>query len=262
MVHWVTTEGPEEVLAGMVWGRHRGRKGENGQHHGRPGSRGSPDPGSGILENTIDAFLRSARLGADGVELDVRLTRDGALAVHHDPVIPDVGPVADLEVCQLPAHVPLLDAALGACTGLTVNIEIKNLPTERGFDPGERLALAVGAVVAELGTPENILVSSFWPPSLDAAISGNPEIRTGLLAPPWLRGEEALELAIDHGLGALHPEVSLLSPELVIAAHRVGLTVAAWTVNELPALRSALDWGVDTVITDDVVSAAALVSAT
>ena len=154
--------------------------------------RGSPDPGSGILENTIDAFLRSARLGADGVELDVRLTRDGALAVHHDPVTPDGGPVADLDVCQLPAHVPLLDAALEARTGLTVNIEIKNLPTRPGSTPG-----------------------SGWPW-------------------PWVQWWPS---------GA-------------------GLTIAAWTVNELSALRSALDWGVDTVITDDVVSAAALVAAT
>jgi glycerophosphoryl diester phosphodiesterase len=225
------------------------------------GHRGSPDPGSGILENTIDAFVRSARLGADGVELDVRLTRDGALAVHHDPVIPDVGPVADLDVCQLPAHVPLLDAAVDACIGLTVTVEIKNLPTQPGFDPAERLALAVGAFAAERGNPENILVSSFWPPSLDAAISSNPDIRTGLQAPPWLGAEQALELAIEHGVGALHPQVSLLSPELVMAAHQAGLTVAAWTVNEPSALRSALDWGVDTVITDDVASAAALVAA-
>jgi glycerophosphoryl diester phosphodiesterase len=99
------------------------------------GHRGSPDPGSGILENTIDAFLRAARFGADGVELDVRLTRDGALAVHHGPVIPDVGPVADLDVSQLPAHVPLLDAAIDACAGLTMTVEIKNLPPSRDSTP-------------------------------------------------------------------------------------------------------------------------------
>jgi glycerophosphoryl diester phosphodiesterase len=221
---------------------------------------GSPDPSSGVLENTIDAFVRSARLGADGVELDVRLTRDGALAVHHDPVIPDAGPVADLDVCELPAHVPLLDAVLDACTGLTVNIEIKNLPGEPGFDAGEQSALAVGALVIERGTPENVLVSSFWPPSLDAVMGSDSEIRTGLLVPAWFGAEDALELAIEHGVGALHPEVSLLSPELVLAAHQAGLTVAAWTVNELTALRSALDWGVDTVITDDVVLAVALVA--
>ncbi|HEX4245590.1 MAG TPA: glycerophosphodiester phosphodiesterase [Acidimicrobiales bacterium] len=222
--------------------------------------RGSPDPTSGILENTIEAFIRSARLGADGVELDVRLTRDGALAVHHDPVIPGAGPVADLEVSELPAHVPLLDAVLDACTGLIVNIEIKNLPTEPGFDPDERLALAVGTMVADLGLREKILVSSFWAPSLDAAMISDPGIRTGLLAPGWFGGEEALELAVDHGFGALHPALSLVTPELVASAHQAGLAVAAWTVNEPTALRSALEWGVDTVITDDVVSAVALVA--
>src|SRR5580704_17015462 len=38
----------------------------------------------GIHENTVEAFAEARRLGADGVELDVRLTKDGALAVHHD----------------------------------------------------------------------------------------------------------------------------------------------------------------------------------
>ena len=45
----------------------------------------------GFTENTIDAFAEARRLGADGVELDVRLTADGALAVHHDAEIPGVG---------------------------------------------------------------------------------------------------------------------------------------------------------------------------
>src|SRR5580658_5517809 len=84
--------------------------------------RGSPDPAAGIRENTLEAFVRARQLGADGVELDVRMTSDGALAVHHDPVIEKVGAVAELSTGQLPAFVPLLDAALDACTGLTVNI--------------------------------------------------------------------------------------------------------------------------------------------
>ena len=54
--------------------------------------RGSPDPATGVRENTLDAFARARSLGADGVELDVRLTADGGLAVHHDPVIDGVGP--------------------------------------------------------------------------------------------------------------------------------------------------------------------------
>ncbi len=221
--------------------------------------RGSPDPSSGILENTVEAFLRSARLGADGVELDVRLTRDGALAVHHDPVVPGVGPVVGVDVCQLPAHIPLLDAALDACAGLTVNIEIKNLPNEDGFDPEERVAAAVGAMLVELSAPDTILVSSFWPGSLDAVMACDSEIRTGLLVPSWFGADQALDLAIEHGFGALHPEVSLLTHDLVRSAHDAGLAIAAWTVNEPGDLMSARQWGVDTVITDDVTWALALV---
>ena len=46
---------------------------------------------AGCTENTLDAFAEARRRGADGVELDVRLTADGALAIHHDAEIPGVG---------------------------------------------------------------------------------------------------------------------------------------------------------------------------
>src|SRR5580693_8567760 len=82
----------------------------------------------GFAENTLEAFAEAKRLGADGVELDVRLTADGALAVHHDPTIDGLGPVADLTVPELPAHVPLLVDALTVCDGMVVNVEIKNEP--------------------------------------------------------------------------------------------------------------------------------------
>src|SRR5437588_12260658 len=90
--------------------------------------------------NTIEAFVEARRLGADGVELDVRRCQDGALVVHHDPAIPGLGPIAELGVADLPAYVPLLAAALETCAGLLVNVEIKNAPTEPGFDAEGMLA--------------------------------------------------------------------------------------------------------------------------
>src|SRR5674476_863752 len=66
--------------------------------------RGSPDPSGGISENTLEAFARARRLGADGVELDVRLTADGALAVYHDPNIPGVGRVVGAPPGQPPSR--------------------------------------------------------------------------------------------------------------------------------------------------------------
>src|SRR5262245_27082175 len=80
-------------------------------------------------ENTLEAFRLARSLGADAVELDVRRTRDGALAVHHDARLPDGQSVVDLSAAELPRSVPLLDAALDACAGMWVNVEIKNDPS-------------------------------------------------------------------------------------------------------------------------------------
>src|ERR1700761_3714211 len=88
----------------------------------------------GFTENTLEAFAEAKRLGADGVELDVRLTADGALVVHHDPLVAGIGPVAEVTVPQLPGHIPLLVDALAVCEGMVVNVEIKNGPGEPGHD--------------------------------------------------------------------------------------------------------------------------------
>src|SRR6202044_3667286 len=101
------------------------------------------------------------RLGADGVELDVRLTSDGALAVLHDASIAGLGLVADLTVAELPAHVPLLADALAVCDGLVVNVEIKNDPREPGHDAGETVAALTAEAIAEAGWTDRVIVSSF-----------------------------------------------------------------------------------------------------
>jgi len=217
--------------------------------------RGSPDPATGIAENTVEAFLRAGRLGADGVELDVRLTADGALAVHHDPELPGLGPVAGLRVRDLPDHVPLLGAALDACGELTVNIEIKNLPTEPGHDPDERAAHLVAGLLTETGREHRVVVSSFWPGSLDALRSAAPTVPVGLLVATWFDPVDALARATTAGYQAIHLHESLVGAALVEEAHRTGLSVAAWTVNGAGPVRAAAAAGVDTVITDDVASA-------
>lgn len=214
--------------------------------------RGSPDAASGIGENTLDAFLRAGRLGADGVELDVRLTADGALAVHHDASLVGLGPIGDLTAEQLPPSVALLPAVLAACEGLVVNIEIKNLPGEPEFDPGERAALEVAELVAARGRAGAVVVSSFWPGALDAVHAARPEIPTGLLVASWFDPSGCVQAALDHGCTAVHPQVSLITEALVTEAHVAGLSVAAWTVNEGPQVEEMVALGVDTVITDDV----------
>src|SRR5215212_2876995 len=91
-------------------------------------------------ENTIRAFRRAARMGSDAVELDVRRTLDGALVVHHNPGLPDCRVIAATDAADLPASVATLEAALDACAGMWVNVEIKNDPAEPDFDPDDTIA--------------------------------------------------------------------------------------------------------------------------
>src|SRR5258708_2874221 len=114
----------------------------------------------GHLGNTLDAFARSRAAGADGVELDVRRAADGTLAVHHDPIIEGVGKIRDLPGDQLPAHVPTLEQALRECAGLTINVEIKNLPVDPDYDPTEEIVGLVLAAVDAAGAGAEVIVSS------------------------------------------------------------------------------------------------------
>jgi len=217
--------------------------------------RGSPDPASGIRENTLDAFARARALGADGVELDVRLTADGGLAVHHDAVIDGVGAICELGTAALPADVPLLIDALEACSGMVVNIEIKNQPHEPGFDPTDRASGEVVALVESMGRSGSVVVSSFWSGALAAVRSAGSTAPTGLLVVSSFDPLASIAAAADLGCAAVHLPVGLVDGATVATAHAAGLAVAAWTVADEGTLATVLAAGVDTVITDDVAMA-------
>jgi glycerophosphoryl diester phosphodiesterase len=152
----------------------------------------------------------------------------------------------------MPGHVPLLQTVLLASHGMTVNIEIKNLPTEPNHDPEELAARGVGKLVAELGAVDRVIVSSFWMASLDAVRHALPEMATGLLVASWFDPDAGLAMARQHDCTAVHPHVTLVSASLVEEAHGAGLAVTPWTVNDRGSLEAMAAFGVDTVITDDV----------
>lgn len=204
----------------------------------------------GFVENTVEAFAEAGRRGADGVELDVRLTADGALAVHHDAEIPGLGPLCALTVAELPAHVPLLGEALAACEGMAVNVEIKNAPQDPGFDPSEAVAALTAAAIEEAGWTTRVIVSSFQVATLRAVRAADGRLVLGAL---WGFGDDpatALPAAAEAGFAAVHPFVSIVTPELVARAHESGLAVNVWTVNAPDDLRAMVSLGVDSVITD------------
>ncbi len=215
----------------------------------------------GFTENTIDAFAEARRLGADGVELDVRLTADGALAVHHDAEIPGLGVIAQLEVADLPAHVPLLADVLAVCEGMVVNVEIKNAPQDPGWDPGEAVAALTAAAIEEAGWTARVLVSSFQTTTLRAVQAADGRLALGALWGFGAEVEPALAAAAEAGFGAVHPFVLSVRPELVARAHAMGLAVNVWTVNAPEDLRAMVAAGVDTMITDRLGDALAVAAA-
>jgi len=213
----------------------------------------------GFTENTIDAFAEARRLGADGVELDVRLTADGALAIHHDAEIPGLGAIAQLKVADLPAHVPLLADVLAVCEGMVVNVEIKNAPQDPGWDAGEAVAALTAAAVEEADWTSRVIVSSFQMATLRAVQAADGRLALGALWRVGAEPEPALAAAAEAGFVAVHPFVMSVNPDLVEQAHAMGLAVNVWTVNAPEDLRSMAAAGADTVITDRLREARAAV---
>ena len=200
-------------------------------------------------ENTLAAFRAARDCGADGVELDVRSTADGVLVVHHDAILAG-RPLAAMEAADLPAWLPTLEAALEECQGLAVDIEVKNLPTEAGYDPDEGTAVAVARLVSALRPDPRVVISAFAMATIDAARAAGPGVATGWLTLAAFDQMEALHQAVAHQHTALHPRHEAVTSELVAAAHDLGMAVHAWTVDDPARIRELADAGVDAVITN------------
>jgi glycerophosphoryl diester phosphodiesterase len=201
-------------------------------------------------ENTLVAFAEAARLGADGVELDVRRSADGAVVVHHDPALPGGRPISQLTVADLPETVPLLAAALDACGDLVVNIELKDLPLEQSYDPGHPLAGLVVAALADRTERPAVMISSFDLGAIDAVRALAPSVETAWLTPAAFDQPAALETAAAHGHRGLSPQHQAITETLVEAAHGLGLRITAWTVDEPERMRRLAAMGVDAIITN------------
>ena len=201
-------------------------------------------------ENTVEAYVAAREMGADGVELDARRTRDAALAVNHDALLPDGRLIVDIDASDLPEGMPLLDEALTACTGMIVNVEVKNVPADPDYDPSEWVATEVARLVGERKLHETIVVSSFNIKAIDRVRESDPAIRRGYLTDPRWDQLAALEQVLEGGHHVLHPHHIAVNAALVERCHDAGILVTTWTVNEPDRMRWLADCGVDAIITD------------
>ena len=204
-------------------------------------------------ENSVEAFRRAVEMRTDGIELDVRRTRDGVLVVHHNPDLADGRVIAQLDHVDVPTHVPTLDDALDACRPAWVNVEIKNDPTEPDFDATDSIADETIALLARRPEGDDRwLISSFRLETVDRCRALRPSIRTAWLT---VKVEDSDTAAVLDGLvatghAALHPWVGALTRELVDACHARGLQVNTWTCDDPERMDELVAWGVDGICTN------------
>lgn len=228
---------------------------------GHRGGRGDGWP----AENSLAAFAQAIAEGADGVELDVRLSGDGVPVVFHDPVLPRPEPgaavrsVARVAVADLPRLadgecIPRLVEALEAMRGHIVNVEIKTDVAALSLlgDVPDRLRL-VRATVAAVKQVSGVEVrfSSFDPLVVVALKAMAPRVPRAILVDRSTpRAATALALAMRPAVIAAHLHDSLLTPQRASRLLRAGLGLAAWTVNDVARAEALVALGVSWLITD------------
>ena len=171
-------------------------------------------------ENTIEAFRTAVELGADGVELDVRRSTGGHLAVSHDEVLPDGRVLFGLDRRDWPETLCELSAALDACAGLrVVNVEIKNWPSDGDYDADLAIADAVVAVLLARPATEQgaFLVSCFDLPTVDRVRALAPGLATAWLTLGFGDVDKDLARVAERGHSAVHPHHSAVDAEVVAA---------------------------------------------
>ncbi|WP_265520285.1 glycerophosphodiester phosphodiesterase [Oerskovia flava] len=218
-------------------------------------------------QNTLAAFESAWRAGADAIELDVRLSRDGRVVVIHDSTVDDTtdgsGAVEQLDLATLRAldagswfsrafvgqRVPTLDEVLALLVerpGTDVLLEVKGAwtPTE-----ARRVTDAVDAA----GLAERVVVQSFWPQTVEALRDAAEHLPRGLLlALPPDGPDELLRVCKELDVVTCNPAGTLLAadPGLLDRLRSMGLQVMVWTANEPAEWELLCEADVDAIITD------------
>jgi glycerophosphoryl diester phosphodiesterase len=208
-------------------------------------------------DNTIEAIRLAVDHGADGIEIDARMTADGALVAHHDDHIPGLGVLAEHSLDEIRVRFPYiatLDEILAASGDLILNVEIKNHPRDADFDPKDRIADEVASWVDKSALQVRTLISSFNPRTVAYVRSMDIGVSTGLLLEHGLGLAAEIRSAAEKGHQWILPRRSALRfrPRTwVERAHSSGVLIGTWTVDDARTLRRLRRGQVDAVITND-----------
>jgi glycerophosphoryl diester phosphodiesterase len=231
-------------------------------------------------ENTLAAFSRAMHDGADGIEFDVRLSRDQVPIVIHDATLKRTGlidrAVSDLTAKELaeidvsswfaaraPAgtqsfageHLPTLAQVFELFTKNTgvLYVEMKCNPEE-----GALLAAAVVNEMTESRIANRVVVESFELEAIAEIKRIDAGIRTAALFEPRLsrpistvRRQKMINTALDAGADELALHYTIARPHLVEKAKRQGLEIVVWTVDDPQWITRSRALGIKALIAND-----------
>ena len=225
-------------------------------------------------ENTLAAFDLGLQAGADGLELDVRLSADGVPVVHHDAMLDRTTSLSGALAARTAAELARVDAGcrytrdgafpfrqqgVGIPSLREVLHRYRDVPIviEMKLNSAE-MGEAVAREVRAADAVDRVCLAGYGARSAAAARAAIPEIATSATHPE-------VRLAVYRGLagwpvrhaaygGYQVPEcngiIRIVSPRFVRDAHDAGFKVEVWTVDEEPDMRRLLQWGVDGLITN------------
>lgn len=219
-------------------------------------------------ENSMAAFAAAVALGFRHLETDVHTTADGILLLFHDETLDRVtdgsGRISELAGETVARAriggtepVPLFGELVTAFPDVRLNLDVKD------WNSVDTLA----AAIERYGLHDRVLIASFSdrrrravlkqlsrPAASSAGTASNaffvllgPVLTAplmNLLARRILRGVHALQVPVRYGA------VTVVTPGFVRRAHRQGLHVHVWTINEPAEMHRLLDLGVDGIVTD------------
>lgn len=199
-------------------------------------------------ENTLRSFVAAQEAGLDAIELDLHLSKDGALVVMHDTDVDRTtdgsGPIAEKTLAELRAldagrgeRVPVFEEVLDAVR-TPLQAEIKDV----------RAARALAELMRERDLTGRVEVSSFHDEAVAEAARLVPGARTALIASRY--GTDVVERAVEAGAATVCLNIRRLTLEIVEHAREAGLRIIGWVVNTQEHLRLVRALELDGATTD------------
>ncbi|WP_308008955.1 glycerophosphodiester phosphodiesterase [uncultured Fusobacterium sp.] len=212
-------------------------------------------------ENTMLAFKKAIEFGADGIELDVQLTKDEEIVIIHDETIDRTtngkGLVSDYtyeELCKFDASfiyhgqmgfnkIPTLREYLELVKdkNIVTNIELKT-----GILEYIGIEEKVWELIQEYKIEKKVIISSFNHYSILRMKELAPDLKYGLLSESWLIN--AGKYAHDLGIQCYHPIHYNLTPEIINEIKKYGIEINTYTVNKESDIRYLIEKGIDIII--------------